>query len=164
VSEHQQTFHFSEESEPAALPAPVIVCDDLAAPPMVRLRAALVDAIYAAVAVTLALAPVFIWARPLVLDQWTLAWIASVLAAVVIAYPLIWIICGRNSMGARAMRLTLVTLDGTRPSAAARYRRLLATIISVSAVGVGVLWALFDEDRLAWHDHMSGTFPTIVGE
>lgn len=164
VSQDQQTFHFADESEAAALPAPVIVCDDLAAPPVVRLRAALLDALCTVAAVTLALAPIFIFARPLILDQWTLAWIASLAAAVVIAYPLVWILCGCHSIGARAMRMTLVSLDGTRPSQAARYRRLLATLISVFAAGVGVLWALFDEDHLTWHDHMSGTFPTILSE
>jgi len=164
ASQDQQAFHFADESEPAAAPAPVIVCDDLAAPPAARLRAALVDLLCTAAAVTLALAPVFIWARPLVLDRWTLAWTGSIVAAVAIVYPLIWIICGCGSIGARATRLTLVSFDGTRPSTAARYRRLLATVISVTAAGVGLLWALFDEDHLTWHDHMSGTFPTILNE
>jgi uncharacterized RDD family membrane protein YckC len=164
LSQDQQAFHFADESEPVASPAPVIVCDDLAAPPAARLRAALVDLLCTAAAATLALAPIFIWARPLILDRWALAWTGSIVAAVAIVYPLIWIICGCGSMGARAARLTLVCFDGTRPSTAARYRRLLATVISVTAAGVGLLWALFDEDRLTWHDHMSGTFPTILNE
>jgi len=164
ASQDQQAFHFADESEPAAAPAPVIVCDDLAAPPTARLRAALVDLLCSAIAVTLALAPIFLWARPLILDRWTLAWTGSIVAAVVIVYPLIWIICGCRSMGARATRLTLISFDGTRPTTAARYRRLLATVISVTAAGVGLLWALFDEDHLTWHDHMSGTFPTILNE
>lgn len=164
ASHDQQAFHFADESEPAAGPAPVIVCDDLAAPRAARLRAALVDLLCTAAAVTLVLAPIFIWARPLILDRWTLAWMGSIVAAVVIVYPLIWIICGCGSMGARATRLTLISFDGTRPSTAARYRRLLATVISVSAAGVGLLWALFDEDHLTWHDHMSGTFPTVLNE
>jgi uncharacterized RDD family membrane protein YckC len=164
ATQDQQAFHFTDESEAAALPTPVIACDDLAAPPVVRLRAALVDLLCTAAAVTLALAPVFFWARPLAFDRWTLAWMGSIVAAVAIAYPLIWIICGCGSIGARAMRLTLISFDGTRPSLAARYRRLLATVISVSAAGVGVLWALCDEDHLTWHDHMSGTFPTILND
>jgi uncharacterized RDD family membrane protein YckC len=164
LSQDQQAFHFADESAPAAAPAPVIVCDDLAAPPAARLRAALVDLLCTAAAATLALAPIFIWARPLILDRWTLAWTGSIVAAIAIVYPLIWIICGCGSIGARATRLTLVSFDGTRPSTAARYRRLLATVISVTAAGVGLLWALFDEDHLTWHDHMSGTFPTILNE
>jgi uncharacterized RDD family membrane protein YckC len=164
LSQDQQAFHFADESAPAAAPAPVIVCDDLAAPPAARLRAALVDLLCTAAAATLTLAPIFIWARPLILDRWTLAWTGSIVAAIAIVYPLIWIICGCGSIGARATRLTLVSFDGTRPSTAARYRRLLATVISVTAAGVGLLWALFDEDHLTWHDHMSGTFPTILNE
>jgi uncharacterized RDD family membrane protein YckC len=25
-------------------------------------------------------------------------------------------------------------------------------------VGVGMLWSIFDEDRLSWHDRLSGTY------
>jgi hypothetical protein len=25
-------------------------------------------------------------------------------------------------------------------------------------VGVGVLWSMFDEDHLSWHDRLSGTY------
>ena len=41
---------------------------------------------------------------------------------------------------------------------------LLTTAIALLAAGIGMLWALVDEDGLTWHDHISGTFPTIVSE
>jgi hypothetical protein len=32
------------------------------------------------------------------------------------------------------------------------------------AAGTGLIWALVDEDSLTWHDHISGTFPTLSTE
>jgi hypothetical protein len=32
--------------------------------------------------------------------------------------------------------------------------------VSFIAAGIGLLWALVDEERLTWHDYMSKTFPT----
>jgi hypothetical protein len=28
-------------------------------------------------------------------------------------------------------------------------------------LGLGMFWALMDEEGLTWHDHMSRTFPTV---
>ena len=39
----------------------------------------------------------------------------------------------------------------------------LGACLSFCAGGVGLLWALADEEKLAWHDHMSKTFPTHRG-
>ena len=39
--------------------------------------------------------------------------------------------------------------------------RMAGGLLSVISVGLGLLWAVFDEDRLTWHDHVSRTFPTI---
>lgn len=162
--QNQQSFHFADESELAPPPAPVISCDAAVAPPVLRIQAALIDALCMLGAAAFAFTPILIWARPLSLDRWTLGWCAALLTAIVAAYPLIWIICGADSVGARAMRLSLVGLDGTSPDSSVRYKRLFAMMVSILAVGVGLLWALFDEDRLTWHDHMSGTFPAIAEE
>jgi hypothetical protein len=32
--------------------------------------------------------------------------------------------------------------------------------LSLAAGGLGLLWALVDEETLTWHDHISKTFPT----
>jgi len=34
-------------------------------------------------------------------------------------------------------------------------------IVSTLSAGIGLLWALLDEERLTWHDYMSGTFPAL---
>jgi uncharacterized RDD family membrane protein YckC len=34
----------------------------------------------------------------------------------------------------------------------------VALILSLLPVGLGVAWAIFDEDHLTWHDRLSGTY------
>jgi uncharacterized RDD family membrane protein YckC len=33
-----------------------------------------------------------------------------------------------------------------------------ALLLSALPLGLGLLWAVFDEDRLGWHDRISGTY------
>jgi hypothetical protein len=39
--------------------------------------------------------------------------------------------------------------------------RQLAGLLSVVSAGLGLVWALVDEENLTWHDHISKTFPTV---
>ena len=41
-----------------------------------------------------------------------------------------------------------------------RLFRVGAAGLSVLAAGLGILWALVDEESLTWHDHISKTYPT----
>ena len=52
----------------------------------------------------------------------------------------------------------LCTIDGYVPTREQRWRRLLALPLSVLPLGLGLAWSLFDEDRLTWHDRLSGTY------
>ena len=52
----------------------------------------------------------------------------------------------------------LCTLDGFNPSRAQRCWRLMALVLSVLPLGLGLVWALFDDNRLTWHDRMSRTY------
>jgi len=36
--------------------------------------------------------------------------------------------------------------------------RLCALLFSLAPLGLGVAWALFDEDHLSWHDRISKTY------
>jgi hypothetical protein len=31
-------------------------------------------------------------------------------------------------------------------------------LLSVLPLGLGVMWSIFDEDHLSWHDRLSGTY------
>ncbi len=86
-------------------------------------------------------------------------------AAVLIAmfYGFIWVCAGAQTPGMRTLHLTLINFDGYPPDAAARWLRYFGACLSYFACGLGLLWALLDEEGLAWHDHISKTFPTFHG-
>ena len=86
--------------------------------------------------------------------------LVAVVAAFVIFYELLWCLAGGDTAGMRWARLTLVDFDGQKPRRKQRFYRLASGILSLLAAGIGLLWALVDEETLTWHDHISKTFPT----
>ena len=64
--------------------------------------------------------------------------------------------------GMRFAGLRLVDFDGRRTSEAQMQMRILGAFVSVLPAGLGLLWALVDEESLTWQDHISHTFPTPV--
>ena len=58
--------------------------------------------------------------------------------------------------------LRLVNFDCAPPNRGERVHRMVTSCISAAAAGLGLAWALVDEERLTWHDHMSKTFPSPV--
>ena len=57
--------------------------------------------------------------------------------------------------------LQLITFDGFEVDARSRALRFVSTWLSFCSAGLGLLWAVADEENLTWHDHISKTFPTI---
>jgi uncharacterized RDD family membrane protein YckC len=53
----------------------------------------------------------------------------------------------------------LCTFNDQSPTRAQLRRRLGAMLLSLLPVGLGVVWVLFDEDHLSWHDRFSQTYP-----
>ena len=89
------------------------------------------------------------------------AGLAGVLALVSLFYGLIWAIAGRETAGMRLTDLQLITFDGFEVDAPTRALRFTSAWVSFCAGGLGVLWAVADEEKLTWHDHISKTFPTV---
>lgn len=87
--------------------------------------------------------------------------LASVFALVSMLYGLIWAIAGRETAGMRLTDLQLITFDGFELDASSRALRFASTWLSFCSGGLGLLWAIADEENLTWHDHISKTFPTI---
>ncbi len=56
-------------------------------------------------------------------------------------------------------RLGISDFEDRVPTARMRMARATALVLSSLSCGLGFFWALLDEDRLAWHDRMSRTFP-----
>jgi len=86
--------------------------------------------------------------------------LAGIVAGVVLFYKLLWSLASGDTPGMKWSHLTLVNFDGRVPNRKQRFHRLLSGVLSLAAAGIGLLWALADEETLTWHDHMSKTFPT----
>jgi uncharacterized RDD family membrane protein YckC len=60
--------------------------------------------------------------------------------------------------GMRYAQLSLCTFDEEVPTAAQIKGRMKAMLISVLPAGLGVVWSIFDEDQMSWHDRLSKTY------
>ncbi len=67
-----------------------------------------------------------------------------------------WTRSGRT-LGMQSWGLQLETMDGERPTFATASVRFVAALLSWAPLGLGFLWQLWDRDKLAWHDRISGT-------
>jgi uncharacterized RDD family membrane protein YckC len=67
-----------------------------------------------------------------------------------------WTRSGRT-LGMQSWRLQLETSSGERAGIATASIRYFAAILSWAPLGLGFWWQLWDKDRLAWHDRISGT-------
>lgn len=57
--------------------------------------------------------------------------------------------------GMRIARVGLCTFADDNPTRAAMRLRIPALVLSTAVFGLGFWWALFDQDRLTWHDLIS---------
>jgi uncharacterized RDD family membrane protein YckC len=89
--------------------------------------------------------------------QPSLALVASalVLALLYLLYQALFFSFSDATPGMRCSRIALCTFDDENPTRRAMRRRILAVLLSVCPLGLGLLWATFDEDRLAWHDRLT---------
>jgi uncharacterized RDD family membrane protein YckC len=64
--------------------------------------------------------------------------------------------------GKRIFSIKVVNLDEEEITLAVAVTRWMAYLVSAVPLGLGFMWALFDEEGLAWHDRLTGTM--VVGE
>ena len=74
------------------------------------------------------------------------------------AYKVLFFTLARATPGMRYARLALCTFDGGVPTRAQRYARLAALLLSILPVGLGFVWAIFDDQNLTWHDRITRTY------
>lgn len=60
--------------------------------------------------------------------------------------------------GMHYAKIALCTFEDENPTRRAMRGRIAGLLLSALPLGLGFLWALFDDDRLAWHDRMSRTY------
>ncbi len=75
-----------------------------------------------------------------------------------VLYMTLFYVLANGTPGMRYAGLSLCTFDGQSPTRLQRGIRLVALLLSVLPAGLGVLWAIFDEDHLGWHDRLSATY------
>ncbi|HXN47645.1 MAG TPA: RDD family protein [Bryobacteraceae bacterium] len=128
--------------------------------PAARLQAALLDAGFVAAGMGLAALAFYVAGGRF---QWSGKVVAPYLGAclaLAVFYHLFWAVLGRESAGMRLVGLRSLTFDGQPPGWRRLTFRFVFFCLGVGAVGVGLLWALVDDEALTMHDHMSKTFPT----
>jgi len=92
-------------------------------------------------------------------------WIALAVSLILISlfYGLLWAMASRETAGMNWTQLQLVTFDGSPLDGRNRAIRFIAAWLSCCSGGLGLLWALADEENLAFHDHISKTYPAEKG-
>jgi uncharacterized RDD family membrane protein YckC len=161
ASETQQRLDFPGVDEAANPPLSHIPCDAPVAPATMRAEAALIDGAIMLGPILFGVAIFWYEGGQIAINKSTAPFLLAVLFTVPVLYKLLWSWAGRDSVGMSAMGLRLVDFYGNPPSRELRYQRALAGFISFLAAGIGLVWALVDQDALTWHDHMTNTFPTI---
>ena len=63
--------------------------------------------------------------------------------------------------GMRLVHIRLISYRGTPPGPGRGLLRLLALAVSLLPAGLGWVWALFDREHRALHDHLAGTYVIV---
>jgi len=63
-----------------------------------------------------------------------------------------------QTLGKRLFGLRVISSRGRAPGPLIACLRFVAMTLSLAIAGLGFLWCLFDRERRALHDHLSGTY------
>ena len=137
-----------------------IYCDAPVALPLHRAMAAALDGGLVLIALALFGLAFHLAGGRIALNVKTLPIFLGVVGGLVLFYKSLWCLAGGDTPGMHWTRLRLVDFDGQQPDSSKRLYRLASEWLSLLAAGVGLIWALVDEESLTWHDHISRTFPT----
>jgi len=96
-------------------------------------------------------------AHPLAMKVAEVAAIAALLMTGLL-YNALFLALGKATPGMMYARISLCTFDDECPSRAQMRGRLGAMLLSLLPVGLGMVWAVFDDDHLCWHDRLSRTY------
>jgi uncharacterized RDD family membrane protein YckC len=159
--QEQQRLDLFGESQILTQPQSTIICDAPVAPSALRSQAAIVDSMIVLIGCALAIAACRLAGGAFHFERHLLPFVLCSLGTIPVAYKLLWSYAGLDSVGMQVARLRLIDFDGNSPSRERRLQRAFGSCVSILAAGIGLVWALVDQDGLTWHDHMSGTFPTL---
>ena len=119
-----------------------------------RLLAALVDSALIAGAVAgIAVAATARFGHPHVTKIAELGAASAVLIAVLL-YHALFLLLAVSTPGMLCTGVSLCTFDGQVPTRSQLRSRMGALLLSLLPVGLGVAWALFDDNHFCWHDRL----------
>jgi uncharacterized RDD family membrane protein YckC len=150
-----ETQHL-DETESQDAPGPLLALQ--LAPIGHRLMAALVDgALIAGACVAAALAAKANISHPPAARIVEISAVSALLL-VGLLYQTLFLTLAETTPGMRCAGISLCTFDGQIPTPSELRSRLGALLLSLVPVGLGIAWALFDDDHLCWHDRLSRTY------
>jgi uncharacterized RDD family membrane protein YckC len=160
----QQSFAVMSATQrnPRNSPEAVIYCDAPVADLTQRLAAFAIDLSIVTIALGMALLIYYFAGGTFPANKLTIPIFGGMGALVFFLYEALWSTAGGDTVGMRAVHLRVIHFDGRNPDLRERMIRLCGSVLSLAAAGIGLLWALTDEESLTWHDHMSNTFPTCA--
>ena len=139
----------------------VIYCDAPVALPTHRLLAAAFDLGMISIGLSIFLALFFVSGGVLAFSKENAPFFVGVVVLLTLFYRALFCLGNGDTPGMRFAGLRLVDFDGRRPDRDQRSVRQVAGLLSLLSAGLGLVWALVDEENLTWHDHISKTFPTV---
>ncbi len=80
---------------------------------------------------------------------------AATLLVLFVVYHLLFFTFSDATPGMRYARIGLCTFSDDNPTRSEMRRRTLAILLAACPLGLGLAWALLDEDGLGWHDRLS---------
>lgn len=163
VAPGQQRLDFpapSARPSAAAVPGSPIDCDALTANLSSRLSAFAFDATMVLAASAIFLGVVRFGIKTFEFNRLSMAILAGGVVLIAALYKTLWCLGNGDSPGLHWAKLRLVNFDGRRPRRSQRFQRVASGALSCAAMGLGLLWALVDEEALTWHDHICKCFPT----
>lgn len=157
----QQSLEFMASAQPLDTELEArIYCDAQVAIVAHRVIAAGVDLSVVAIALGVFIGIVQLVSGQVMFSRDTVPIYLVIAAIFGLLYKVLWSLANGDSPGMRFAHLRLVNFDGRRPDREQRLLRSASGCLSIMAAGLGVVWALVDEESLTWHDHISKTFPT----
>jgi uncharacterized RDD family membrane protein YckC len=78
-----------------------------------------------------------------------------VLAGFCVLYQYLFFKYAEGTPGMHYAKIALCTFEDENPTRKAMCKRVWFLLLSVAPLGLGVAWALFDPDRLCWHDRLT---------
>jgi uncharacterized RDD family membrane protein YckC len=80
------------------------------------------------------------------------------LALIGLLYYALFFTLEMSTPGMKYAGIGLCTFDNHSPTRQQLQRRLWAMALSLLPVGLGLVWSIFDEENLSWHDRYSQTY------